>query len=474
MPGLEDIGWAKHWIERGYKVQYEPRACIVHVHTETWTQVRRRYHREGMGARWVGIKILRHIPGEIFRELVWLTHDLWLAARQPRAVSVVGDVLRFRYEKTVGTIGGIVDSRGMSNPAARAEIFSQKEYPALVIRGPHRARLEQRTIPSLKPGEVLVRVSHVGVCGTDQEIVEGSLGYYKSGMAQYPIVPGHESSGTVVALGPRVTSVCEGDRVVVECIQGCGECRECSRDEAIRCRDRREVGVMGQDGACAEYLITRARYLHKVPDDVTLAEAALAEPLAVVTKGLRRLGSRPTGDQPRRCAVFGAGTIGHFAARMLKLRGHSVTVIDRQSERLSLLDGIVAISPEISDLSEFEWLIEATGSQIVLSRILQQASTGATLLLLGLPYSDQTFNFETIVAFDRTVIGSVGSSAADFDEALATLSKLDTAPFLKTWYPLDQFDKAFMAARSKANLKVMLRVDAGVELQARREPIQPA
>jgi 2-desacetyl-2-hydroxyethyl bacteriochlorophyllide A dehydrogenase len=462
LPGLEDIGWAKHWIGRGYKVQYEPQACIIHVHTETWTQVRRRYHREGMGARWVGIKILRHIPGEVLRELAWFTHDLWLALRQPRTANVIADVCRFRYEKTRGTIGGIVDSRGLSNPAARAEIFAQKEYSALVVRGPHRVRLEERSVPSLKPGEVLVRVSHVGVCATDLEIVEGSLGYYKTGMARYPIVPGHESSGTVVALGPRVTGLNEGDRVVVECIQGCGECRACSRDEAIRCTERREVGVIGQDGACAEYLVTRARYVHKVPDAVSLAEAALAEPLAVVIKGLRRLGSNPLGDRPRRCAVFGAGTIGHLAAQVLKLRGHSVTVIDRQGERLSLLSGLDGASSEITDLSEYEWLIEATGSQAVLSAILERASTGAALLLLGLPYSDQTFNFETIVAFDRTVIGSVGSSAADFEQAMATLPDINTAPFLTTWFPLGQFEKALGAARSKSTLKVMLRVDAGV------------
>lgn len=68
------------------------------------------------------------------------------------------------------------------------------------------------------------------------------------------------------------------------------------------------------------------------------------------------------------------------------------------------MNGVVSTAPEIGDLSEFEWLIEATGSQVVLSSVLQHASTGATLLLLGLPYSDQTFNFESIVAFDRTVI----------------------------------------------------------------------
>ena len=460
LPGLEDIGWAKHWIEHGYKVQYEPDACIIHVHTETWAQVRRRYHREGMGARWVGIKILRQIPGEVWRELRWLVGDLWLAARQYQFGELAGDILRFRYEKTVGTIGGIVDSRGMSNPAARAEIFSQKEFSALVVRGPHRVRIEQRTVPSLKPGEVLVRVSHVGVCGTDLEIMEGSLGYYRSGMAKYPIVPGHESSGTVVALGPRVSSISEGDRVVVECIQGCGECSECARDEAIRCKERREVGVIGQDGACAEYLITRARYLHRIPETISLGEAALAEPLAVVIKGLRRLGSAPMGDKPRNCAVFGAGTIGHLAALVLKLRGHSVTIIDRQRERLAALNGVVSTSTDLSDLAEFEWLVEATGSQAILSALLSQASTGATLLLMGLPYSDQTFNFEAIVAFDRSVIGSVGSSSADFDEALATLSRIDTSPFLQNRHPLENFERAFDAARSKACLKVMLQLDA--------------
>ncbi len=465
LPGLEDIGWAKFWIGKGYKVKYEPEACIIHVHTETWAQVRRRYHREGLGARWVRIKILRHIPGEVWRELRWMIHDLWLALREPNPLRVAAEAIRFRYEKTIGTIGGIVDSRGMSNPATRAEIFSQKEYRALVVRGPHKVRLEERTVPSLKPGEVLIRVSHVGICATDQEIVDGALGYYKTGMAQFPIVPGHESSGTVVALGPRVTTLNEGDRVVVECIQGCGECPECARDEAIRCRDRREVGVIGQDGACAEYLITRARYVHKVPDGVTLAGAALAEPLAVVIKGLRRLGSSPTGDHPRRCAVFGAGTIGHLAARILKLRGHSVAVFDRQGERLALLADVASTSPEISDLTEFDWLVEATGSQAVLSKLLEKASTGATLLLLGLPYSDQTFNFETIVAFDRTVVGSVGSSAADFDEAMATLPRLDTTPFLRSWFPLEQFDKALAAAKSKTNLKVMLRVDTGIDMQ---------
>jgi len=456
LPGLEDIEWAMHWSHREQRVVYVPEATVIHVHSENWPQVRRRYYREAIAARWVGIRLMRHIPGEIWRELKWCGKDLRMAASCGRLASLTGEILRFRYEKTIGTIRGIVESKRLINPAKKAEVFLQHGFQALVVHGPNRARLEDRTVPSLKPGEVLVRVSHVGICGTDVEIVEGRLGYFKSGMASYPIVPGHESSGTVVALGPRVTELAEGDRVVVECIQGCGECDACRRDDAIQCLDRREVGVIGQDGACATYLVTRARYAHRVPDGVSLAQAALTEPLAVVHKGLRRLGSTAASDQPRECVVFGAGTIGHLAARVLTARGHSVTVVDRSSARLRDLNGSVETAERLDDAGRFDWLIEATGQPAALNQLLSQSRPGATLLLLGLPYAEQSFSFEAIVAYDRTVIGSVGSSAHDFREALATLPKIDTTPFLSNTFPLADYEKALATARSHSVLKIML------------------
>ena len=461
LPGLEDIEWAKYWMESGRTVTYEPEACIIHVHTETWAQVRRRYHREGMAARWVGTRILRHIPGEVWREIRWCAYDLALATRQGSLGTVGSEILRFRYEKLIGSVRGIVDSRGLANPARRAEMFFETGFSAVVVQGQHRAKIEERVLPSLKPGEVLVRVAYVGICGTDIEILEGSLGYYKSGMAQYPIVPGHESSGTIAAVGPRVTGIEEGERVVVECIQGCGECADCKRDEAIRCRARKEVGVIGQDGAYAEYLVTRARYVHKVPESISLAQAALAEPMAVVIKGLRRLGSAPTGDRPRRCAVIGAGTIGQLAARVLALRGHSVTMFDRERSRLAYATDGIETSDVFDGIDTFDWIVEATGNHEVLMTLLQHCATGSTMLLMGLPYGSHAFSFESMVAFDRSIVGTVGSSAADFDEALRTLPLLDTACFLEKALPLAEFEKAWALVRARSVLKVMLQPDAG-------------
>jgi 2-desacetyl-2-hydroxyethyl bacteriochlorophyllide A dehydrogenase len=356
-------------------------------------------------------------------------------------------------------VKGILDSRRITNPSKRAQLYFDKGYPAVVIRGPHVAVIEPRSIPTLKPSEILVRVAYEGICATDLEIFEGRLGYYKSGMAKYPIVPGHESSGTVVSLGKKVTSFEEGDRVVVECIQGCGDCSECQRDSAITCRERREVGVIGVNGGYAEYLVTRARYAHRVPSEVTLNQAALTEPLAVVIKGLRRLGAAP-GIPQKRCAVVGAGTIGHLATKVLALRGHEVTVFDKEPGRLALLNGVAATSTAFDQLDRFEWLVEATGDQESLTQLLQHSATGVTLLLLGLPYAESSFSWESLVGFDKTIVGSVGSSGADFEEALATLTRIDASPLLQSSFPLEEYALAWSTFRSRAHIKVMLRVDA--------------
>jgi len=462
LPGLEDIEWAKHWMTRGLSVVYEPEACICHVHQETWPQVRRRYHREGIAARWVGIRGRKDIPVEIWRELRWYVADLLRLAQAPKQWSLLGEVTRFRYEKTVGTVGGILDGESTTNFARRAEMYFDKTAEAVVIRGPRDAALEERPIPALKPGEILVRVAYEGVCATDLEVFDGTLGYYKSGMAEYPIVPGHESSGTVVALGANVIAVSEDDRVVVECIQGCARCPECERDNAIACDERREVGVIGHDGGYATYLVARAQFAHRVPTELPLAEAALAEPLAVVLKALRRLGASSPDDHPRECAVVGAGPIGHLAVRVLAQRGHNVTVYDRDATRLGLLEDVARTESSLEDLARFDWLVEATGDQSVLETMLHGSGTGATLLLLGLPYARRSFSFESIVGFDRTVIGSVGSNGQDFEAALATLGALNTSAFLEATFPLGEYSRAWDVVRERKHLKVMLKVDSDV------------
>ena len=331
-------------------------------------------------------------------------------------------------------------------------------YRAVVVEGPGRARLVERPLPVPGPGQVLVKTAWQGICATDLEVLEGSLGYYKSGAAKYPIVPGHEFSGTVAAPGHGFAA---GDRVVVECIQGCGACAACLRDDAIACSARREMGVMNLDGGYGEFVLAPARSVHRVPPGVSLRAASLAEPLAVVCKGLRRLapawGPEP---EPRRVAVVGGGAIGTLSALVLKARGHRPAVFDRDAGRRALLAkaGLEA-RDELSGLDEFDSFVEATGNPDALHAALAGSRPGASLLLLGFPYDERPFSFESLVGYDRTVVGSVGSGSRDFEAALSLLGRLDLSTLACEVFALEDYEKAWAAARAKGCLKAVLRVD---------------
>ncbi|MBI2385624.1 MAG: alcohol dehydrogenase catalytic domain-containing protein [Elusimicrobia bacterium] len=333
-------------------------------------------------------------------------------------------------------------------------------YRAVVVEGPGKARLVERPIPVPKTGEVLVRTAWQGICATDLEVLEGTLGYYKNGMAKYPIVPGHEFSGTITATGHGTGGFAVGDRVVLECIQGCGACAACLRDDAIACPARREMGVMNLDGGYAELVLAPARAVHRVPPGVSLRAASLAEPLAVVCKGLRRLapawGPEP---EPRRVAVVGGGAIGTLAALVLEARGHRPAVFDRDAGRRALLvkAGLEA-RDALTGLGEFDAFVEATGNADALHAALEGSRPGAAFLLLGFPYDRRPFAFESLVGFDRTVVGSVGSGSKDFEAALRLLGRLDLSTLACEAFPLEGYEKAWAAARAKGCLKAVLRV----------------
>jgi len=305
--------------------------------------------------------------------------------------------------------------------------------------------------------DVTIQVAYVGVCRTDLEIVAGTLGYYRRQIANYPIVPGHEVSGSVVATGSGVNHLAVGDAVVIECIHNCGFCHACCRANPIGCAQRAELGVIRQNGGYAEFIVVPSRFVHRVPSAIDLQKACLCEPLAVSLKGLGRL-AHAWGDtlEAKQCAVIGAGPLGRLCAMVLAHRGHAVTIFDQDPRRLSGVGPSIATSQALDSLEDFDVLVEATGEQSALECVLETGRAGGTILLLGLPYSHATFSFERIVAYDKTVIGSVGSSACEFTEALSLLPALDTSSFTQTVLPLEAFEQGWQFARTRSRLKVLL------------------
>ncbi len=465
LAGLEDLEWAQHWTHRDYKIVYEPQAGIYHIHDESWRQVYRRFFREAVAAHIIGIKNTVHIPGIFFDEISLTLRDVVRSLRDRVALKSFYPILAYRTMKYLATFMGIVKGKmTVTNVEGRQSLYFSNKSSAVIFHEPGRATIEQVDTPTPNPSEVLIKVAYEGVCGTDLEIYHGNLGYYKNGMASYPIVPGHELSGWVTRVGANVKDLEEGDRVVVECIQSCGKCSQCKNNNWIACEQRKEVGVMRLNGGYAEYIVTPARFVHKIPEKLDMKKAALCEPLAVVIKGVKKLEkvvADVNGEGNKKYVVIGAGPIGHFCAKLLAMNNKKVLVFDRHSKRLECFsDPLIEIEPDLEKICQESIFVEATGDPNILHKLVEGSPAGSIFLLLGLPYSRREFDFQNIVAFDKTIIGSVGSSFDDFDAALEILPGIDTEPFLQNIIPLSDFEKAWESCKQGQYLKTILEVNS--------------
>lgn len=462
LPGLEDIEWAKYWMTRGFHVAYEPQAALYHIHEESWPQIRRRFYREAVAAKMIGVSNPWDAPVGLVAETGRVVSDLYRAVRADNVFRRAPEIFSFRFNKAVGMTRGLLNGTSATDVHSKESMFFDRRCRAVVVSAAGQAFLEEIELPRIKPGEVLIRVAYAGVCPTDYEIIDGTHAYLRDGTSSYPIVPGHEFSGRVVAMGVNVDSLNEGDLVVGAPIQGCGRCAECGRGSEIGCVERVEMGFSGHHGTFSEYVVLPSQFVARIPDGVDLRSASLAEPLAVVLKGLTRLRRalpRSSGNGLR-CLVAGAGPQGHFCAQVLALQGNEVTVYDRSPSRREYFSGTdVSVTDRLDDLDSFDVMVELTGDSKALETMLVQSPPGATILALGVPSMRQRFMFENSVAYDKTVVGSVGSGIVEIEEALAMLPSLSLGQYFQDILPLHDFRDAVASAGRRDHLKTLLKVD---------------
>lgn len=461
LTGLEDLDWSRWAQEQGFKVKYAPGAAVYHIHQESWPQVYNRYRREAIAARKLGIArppFATHHLKTFARNII---SDVG-ASRNDFSLARLKEIAHFRYHQWRGTRQGWKKDGQIDIDKEHGALYYSGANQGVMISGPNQAILKDLPIPEVKPGDVLIKVAYVGVCGTDLEVYDGSLGYYQRGLASYPIVPGHEFSGEVSAVGANVSDFAVGDRVVGECILSCGSCARCKNDSHIACAARKEVGVMNYHGAYANFIVLPDKHVHKIPEQLDLKTACLAEPLAVVLRALRRVENRM--KSASHCAVIGAGPIGNLAAQVLNNQGQQVTVFNRSKFRLDFLNKNIITEQAIHNLEQYDLIVEASGNVQALEDVLSKSRTDATIVLLGFPYGNITYNFEDLVGHEKVILGSVGGANQDFKRALEILPKLDTVEFTKTVLPLSEFAKGWDLHRSKEQVKVLFKVCPVVKL----------
>jgi len=321
---------------------------------------------------------------------------------------------------------------------------------AAALLGRRRIGVISLSQPSPGRGEVLVRVRAVGICRSD-------LHYYEHGrigsqvITKYPQVLGHEPAGEIARIGPGVRGFKPGDRVAVEPAIPCGRCTECRRGKGNICGHVRFLGMPGQPGALAEYLVMPAANVVKVGRNVSFAQAAALEPMAIGLHAVGLLGAIPG----RAATVIGAGPIGLCVLAALRLRRVRVTVCDYLPARLAVARRmgaarVVRIKPRRPMALQTGRLIalvviEAGGTPEAMDLAIRAAGAGGRVAFIGIP-DGESFAYPVHIARRKElVVINVRRSNGELAGAarLAASGRLNLTPMLTHHGPLSATGRFF-------------------------------
>ncbi|MFF7328929.1 alcohol dehydrogenase catalytic domain-containing protein [Streptomyces sp. NPDC008150] len=253
---------------------------------------------------------------------------------------------------------------------------------AVVVEAPGRHVLVAHESREPGPGEALVAVHAVGVCGSDREVYQGNR---PEGYVRYPLTPGHEWSGTVCAVGAGVPAGLLGRKVVGEGFRNCQVCERCHAGETTLCTAGYEETGFTEPGAMAGTLTLPARLLHVLPDGADLTAAALLEPAACVAAAALKAGARPGA----RVAVVGTGTLGMLAVQFLRaVSPAELLVVGTRPDRAELARefGATAFRTRNQDLpADIDVVIETAGSASAARTAASLLRRGGRLVLTGIP-----------------------------------------------------------------------------------------
>ncbi len=297
--------------------------------------------------------------------------------------------------------------------------------------------------PSRAPGESVVRVRIAGICGTDLELVRGYMTFHG--------VPGHEFVGEVTESARRDLL---GRRVVGEINAACGKCDWCARGLGRHCAGRTVLGILGRDGAFAEYLCLPDENLLEVPAAVPDEAAVFVEPIAAAYEIFEQMTLR--GDET--VVVLGDGRLGAIVAMALAAEGVQPVVAGHHRDKLAALEAIGLSARMEADLAPgFDVVVDCTGAPAGFVRALELVKPRGTLILKSTAANAANLNLAPVVVNEITVIGS---RCGRFAPALAALAsgKIDPRPLISAVYPLEDGLAAFARAAEPSVFKILMRV----------------
>lgn len=309
---------------------------------------------------------------------------------------------------------------------------------------------EMKPLPVPGDNEVRIRVIYAGICGSDLRVYNGSISY-----AQYPIRPGHEVLGSVVAAGSKAAHLLD-TKVVVFPNTFCSECEFCLGSKTNICKDKKPLGV-SIDGVFAQEFLLDAKYAVPVPAAMANERAVLIEPFAVTVHALKKA-NITVGTS---VAVVGCGTEGLLAVALALHLGAAVTVIDVNPVKLEIakqLGAAQTLQPQQADGLSFDVVVEAAGVKSAIEQAVQLVKPGGVMIALGITGDPVSLVPIHIVRNEISIFGTIIYTVKDFEDAIDYLrdSSFHVEPVVSKIVPYQRFQAAYEEALSGNYAKIVM------------------
>jgi 2-desacetyl-2-hydroxyethyl bacteriochlorophyllide A dehydrogenase len=327
---------------------------------------------------------------------------------------------------------------------------------AVVIEKPNQMAVSRIEDPTPGAGEAVIKVEACGICGTDIHVLRGEFA-----PTRYPIVPGHEFCGEVVAVASDVRNVKVGDFVAVDPSLFCGHCRMCRAGRFNLCENWNAIGVGSANGASAELVSVPSANAFRLPADIPRHWGALVEPLSCAVHGLDQVELEVADTY----LIYGAGTMGLLLAQLVKHSGAGqLDMVERNPKRHALAkklaaDRVAVSADELDRPQGWDVVIDATGVVPAIEDGLRRVARGGTFLMFGVANADATASFSPFKVYNDE-IKIIGSMAVlhSFERALSLLAKgvIDCEAMITNRFKLDEYQSAIDTFLAGSGLKVQV------------------
>jgi 2-desacetyl-2-hydroxyethyl bacteriochlorophyllide A dehydrogenase len=332
---------------------------------------------------------------------------------------------------------------------------------AVVVERPNQVAYMEVDAPAVGPDDVLVQSREAGLCRTDIEVMTGV--FVDPRWVRFPVIPGHEWSGTVVQVGANVESVAPGDRVVCEGLIACYRCRRCRSGQTQWC-ERIEALGFTRPGGYGELVTVPARVVHRLPEHVSFDAGVLIEPASVVLHGLEKAAPEP-GET---VGVIGVGTLGSLAIALLKLYSPArIVAYGLREEELELAAQLgateVMLSTEAAGADgELDLIVETAGAPAAVRLAADLCRPGGRTVLLGIAGEGATLSLpaDQLTGKDMALIGSLAYPASVWSRVVGLVADrvLELDRIVTHRFPISDYKEAvaLMDDRSGIVAKIVL------------------